>query len=344
LSLLYEAAYQGRRSPLPELPIQYADYAQWQRERLSGVKLAELLGYWRKQLAGAPVVLELPLDKVRPAVQSFRGEVRTFQLGVELTRRLRELSQRRGVTLFMTLLAAFKVLLYRYTGEEDLVVGTPIAGRNRAEIEGLIGFFTNSLVLRTKLSGSPNFVELLQRVREVTLGAYEHQDLPFEKLVEELQPERSLSHNPLFQVFFSLQNNPTLATVGSDKEAVEKALREMPELNTGSAKFDLALMMSEMGEQLIGGFEYNTDLFEAVTIARMEGHYRRLLDAILADPERSITQLPLLSDNEELQLRQWNETNFEYREVGACLHELFAAQAQRTPKRIAVIAGEQQWT
>jgi len=344
LSLLYEAAYQGRRSPLPELPIQYADYAQWQRERLSGVKLVELLGYWRKQLAGAPVVLELPLDKVRPAVQSFRGEVRTFQLGVELTRRLRELSQRRGVTLFMTLLAAFKVLLYRYTGEEDLVVGTPIAGRNRAEIEGLIGFFTNSLVLRTKLSGSPNFVELLQRVREVTLGAYEHQDLPFEKLVEELQPERSLSHNPLFQVFFSLQNNPTLATVGSDKEAVEKALREMPELNTGSAKFDLALMMSEMGEQLIGGFEYNTDLFEAVTIARMEGHYRRLLDAILADPERSITQLPLLSDNEELQLRQWNETNFEYREVGACLHELFAAQAQRTPKRIAVIAGEQQWT
>jgi amino acid adenylation domain-containing protein len=344
LSLLYEAAYRGQRSSLPELPIQYADYAQWQRERLSGTTLAELLGYWRNQLAGAPVVLELPLDKVRPPVQSFRGEVRTFQLGVELTRRLRELSQRSGVTLFMTLLAAFKVLLYRYTGEEDLVVGTPIAGRNRAEIEGLIGFFTNSLVLRARLSGNPSFAEFLQRVREVTLGAYEHQDLPFEKLVEELQPERSLSHNPLFQVFFSLQNNPTLATVGSDTEAAEKALREMPEVNTGSAKFDLALMMSEMGEQLIGGFEYNTDLFEPATIARMEGHYRRLLDAILADPQRTITQLPLLSDNEELQLRQWNETKVEYREAGACLHELFAAQAQRTPERVAVIAGEQQWT
>ena len=344
LSLLYEAAYRGQRSSLPELPIQYADYAQWQRERLSGTTLAELLGYWRNQLAGAPVVLELPLDKVRPPVQSFRGEVRTFQLGVELTRRLRELSQRSGVTLFMTLLAAFKVLLYRYTGEEDLVVGTPIAGRNRAEIEGLIGFFTNSLVLRARLSGNPSFAEFLQRVREVTLGAYEHQDLPFEKLVEELQPERSLSHNPLFQVFFSLQNNPTLATVGSDTEAAEKALREMPEVNTGSAKFDLALMMSEMGEQLIGGFEYNTDLFEPATIARMEGHYRRLLDAILADPQRTITQLPLLSDNEELQLRQWNETKVEYREAGACLHELFAAQAQSTPERMAVIAGEQQWT
>jgi hypothetical protein len=160
LSLLYEAAYQGRHSPLPDLPIQYANYAQWQRERLSGATLAELLGYWRKQLAGAPVVLELPSDKVRPAVQSFRGEVRTFQLGVELTRRLRELSQRRGVTLFMTLLAAFKVLLYRYTGEEDLVVGTPIAGRNRAEIEGLIGFFINSLALRTKLNGNPSFTAL----------------------------------------------------------------------------------------------------------------------------------------------------------------------------------------
>src|SRR6185369_13716806 len=244
----------------------------------------------------------------------------------------------------MTMLAAWQVLLHRYTNQHDVVVGTPIAGRTRGEVEGLIGFFANTLVLRTAISGELTFRELLKRVREVCLGAYSHQDLPFEKLVEELQPERSLSHNPLFQVFFSLQNNPTLATVGSDKEAVEKALREMPELNTGSAKFDLALMMSEMGEQLIGGFEYNTDLFEAVTIARMEGHYRRLLDAILADPERSITQLPLLSDNEELQLRQWNETNFEYREVGTCLHELFAAQAQRTPKRIAVIAGEQQWT
>ena len=292
LSLLYEAAYQGRRSPLPELPIQYADYAQWQRERLSGVKLAELLGYWRKQLAGAPVVLELPLDKVRPAVQSFRGEVRTFQLGVELTRRLRELSQRRGVTLFMTLLAAFKVLLYRYTGEEDLVVGTPIAGRNRAEIEGLIGFFTNSLVLRTKLSGSPNFVELLQRVREVTLGAYEHQDLPFEKLVEELQPERSLSHAPLFQVVFSLQNAPTMS--GSAEDTSETA----PQVHTSTSKFDLTVTAAEVGKTLVGSFEYNTDIFEATTIERMMDQYHRLLEAVVENSEQRLSDIHLITDEE----------------------------------------------
>ena len=260
LSLLYEAAYQGKRSPLPELPIQYANYAQWQRERLSGATLAELLDYWRKQLAGAPGTMKLPLDKVRPPVQTFHGEIQTFRLGAELTRRLRELSQRRGVTLFMTLLAAFKVLLYRYTAQEDLVVGTPIAGRNRAEIEGLIGFFTNSLVLRTRLNGNPSFDEVLQRVREVTLGAYEHQDLPFEKLVEELQPERSLSHAPLFQVVFSLQNAPTMS--GSAEDTSEAA----PQVHTSTSKFDLTVTAAEVGKTLMGSFEYNTDIFEATTI------------------------------------------------------------------------------
>src|SRR5215212_2362064 len=341
LSALYEAWHRGRReSPLPELAIQYADYAQWQRERLSGAALAELLGYWREQLAGAPGVLELPLDRVRPAVQSFRGETRMFQLGEELTRRLRELSQRQGVTSFMTLLAAFKVLLYRYTGEEDIVVGTPIAGRNRAEIEALIGFFTNSLVLRTKLSDKPRFVDLLQRVRAVTLGAYEHQDLPFEKLVEELQPERSLSHNPLFQVLFSLQNNPTLAALGNQQPAAG----QVPEVNTGSAKFDLALMMSEAGAELSGGFEYNTDLFEAATIERLEGHYRQLLEAIVREPEQRVTALRLLTDSEVAQLRQWNETQVEYSGAGACLHELFEAQVKRTPERVAVVEGERSWS
>jgi len=296
LSLLYEAACQGRRSPLPELPIQYADYAQWQRERLSGTALAELLDYWRKQLTGAPGVLELPLDHVRPAVQSFRGELRAFQLGEELTRRLRELSQRQGVTLFMTLLAAFKVLLYRYTGEEDLVVGTPIAGRNRAEIEGLIGFFINSLVLRTKLSGNPSFVEVLKRVREVTLGAYEHQDLPFEKLVEELQPERSLSHAPLFQIVFSLQNAPTMAADNS--QTAPEASDEAPQLHTSTSKFDLTVSTAEMGKNLMGTFEYNTDLFEGATIERMMGHYRRLLEAVVDNPKQRLSDIRLITDTE----------------------------------------------
>ena len=298
LSLLYEAAYQGRRSPLPELPIQYADYAQWQRERLSGTTLAELLGYWRNQLAGAPVVLELPLDKVRPPVQSFRGEVRTFQLGVELTRRLRELSQRSGVTLFMTLLAAFKVLLYRYTGEEDLVVGTPIAGRNRAEIEGLIGFFINSLALRTKLNGNPSFTELLQRVREVTLGAYEHQDLPFEKLVEELQPERSLSHAPLFQVVFSLQNAPTMSGAADGQDTAPDTSEAAPQAHTSTSKFDLTVSTAEIGKNLMGSFEYNTDIFEAARIKRMIDQYRRLLEAVVENPEQRLSDIHLITDEE----------------------------------------------
>jgi hypothetical protein len=298
LSLLYEAAYQGRHSPLPDLPIQYANYAQWQRERLSGATLAELLGYWRKQLAGAPVVLELPSDKVRPAVQSFRGEVRTFQLGVELTRRLRELSQRRGVTLFMTLLAAFKVLLYRYTGEEDLVVGTPIAGRNRAEIEGLIGFFINSLALRTKLNGNPSFTELLQRVREVTLGAYEHQDLPFEKLVEELQPERSLSHAPLFQVVFSLQNAPTMSGAADGQDTAPDTSEAAPQAHTSTSKFDLTVSTAEIGKNLMGSFEYNTDIFEAARIKRMIDQYRRLLEAVVENPEQRLSDIHLITDEE----------------------------------------------
>src|SRR5215210_4359760 len=299
LSALYEAWHQGRReSPLAELAIQYADYAQWQRERLSGAALAELLGYWREQLAGAPGVLELPLDRVRPAMQSFRGEMRMFQLGEEITRRLRELSQRQGVTLFMTLLAAFKVLLYRYTGQEDIVVGTPIAGRNRAEIEALIGFFINSLVLRTKLNGNPSFVEVLQRVREVTLGAYEHQDLPFEKLVEELQPERSMSHAPLFQVVFSLQNAPTMGGPADGGETPANTSDEAPQVHTSTSKFDLTVSAADVGRNLMGTFEYNTDLFEAATIDRMMDQYRRLLEAVVDHPEQRLSDIRLITETE----------------------------------------------
>ena len=297
LSLLYEAFYQGRRSPLPDLPLQYANYAQWQREQLSGATLAELLNYWRKQLAGAPGTMKLPLDRARPAVQSFRGEVLTFQLGVDLTRRLRELSQRRGVTLFMTLLAAFKVLLYRYTGQEDLVVGTPIAGRNRAEIEGLIGFFINSLALRTRLNGNPSFAELLQQVREVTLGAYEHQDLPFEKLVEELQPERSLSHAPLFQVVFSLQNAPTMSGA-EDSQDTAPDTSDTPQSHTSTSKFDLTVSTAEIGKNLMGSFEYNTDIFEAATIKRMMDQYHRLLEAVVENPEQRLSDIRLITDEE----------------------------------------------
>jgi non-ribosomal peptide synthetase component F len=198
----------------------------------------------------------------------------------------------------MTLLAAFKVLLYRYTGEEDLVVGTPIAGRNRAEFEGLIGFFINSLVLRTKLSGNPRFVEVLKRVREVTLGAYEHQDLPFEKLVEELQPERSLSHAPLFQVVFSLQNAPTMAATPDDSQPAPDTSDDAPQVHTSTSKFDLTVSAAEMGKNLMGTFEYNTDLFEATTIERMIDHYRRLLEAVVDNPVQRLSDIRLITDTE----------------------------------------------
>src|SRR5215212_3146789 len=206
LGTLYGAYAAGEESPLQELPVQYADYAVWQRDYLRGEVLNAQVEYWRERLTGAAPVLELPADRVRPAVQSYRGAAARFEVSREVSEGLKELAQAEGVTLFMTLLAAFKVLLYRYTGQEDIVVGSPIAGRTRAEVENLIGFFVNTLVLRTDLSGGPTFRELLGRVRETALGAYAHQDVPFEKLVEELQPERDMSHTPLFQVLFVLQN------------------------------------------------------------------------------------------------------------------------------------------
>jgi hypothetical protein len=240
VAALYSAFSAGQPAALEELPIQYADYAVWQREWLRGEVLERQLSYWREQLAGAPAVLELPSDHPRPAVQSFRGSFEPVVIGAEVTARLKELSRREGVTLFMLLLSAWQVLLSRYTGTTDIVVGTPIANRQRGEVEGLIGYFVNALALRTDLSGDPTFHELLRRVREVALGAYLHQDVPFEKLVEELEPERSLSYNPLFQVVFALENTPDfnlqlpgLSIGGVDAEAE-------------TAKFDLRLSMSEI--------------------------------------------------------------------------------------------------
>ena len=297
LTVLYQAYYSNKPSPLPDLPIQYADFAVWQRQLLQGESLEVLLRYWRRQLQDAPPVLDLPTDHARPAVQSFKGATCPISLGANLTQGLKDLSRQAGVTLFMSLLAAFKVLLYRYTGREDIVVGTPIANRNRAEIEGLIGFFVNTLVLRTDLSGNPRFRELLARVREVTLGAYEHQDLPFEKLVEELQPQRSRSYTPLFQVVFTLQNVPTLVHPRADSSpSAADAPQFAPQ--TGTAKFDLNLTLGETEQGLMGAFEYNTDLFEAETIKRMASHCQKLFEAIVTNPDQRLSDLPLFADGE----------------------------------------------
>ncbi|MEH2092715.1 condensation domain-containing protein [Nostoc sp.] len=256
LEALYNAYSQGQPSPLLPLPIQYADFTIWQRQWLVGEVLQNQLSYWEKQLANAPTFLPLPTDRPRPAVQTFNGSYHVFMLSVELTQQLEKLSQQQGVTLFMTLLAAYNTLLYRYTGQEDILVGTPIAYRDRTELEALIGFFVNTLVMRTQVSGDRTFNELLPRVREMALSAYAHQDLPFEMLVEALQPERDLSHTPLFQTMFVLLNAPM-----SEIELTELSISGLP-IGITTAKFDLTLSMENTPIGLFGGWEYNTDLFD----------------------------------------------------------------------------------
>jgi non-ribosomal peptide synthetase component F len=293
---LYAARREGREARLSELVVQYADYAVWQRAWMSGEVLEKQLSYWRRQLEGAPQLLELPTDRPRPAVLTYQGATTSFSVPLEVAGRLKELSRREGVTLFMTLLAAFDVLLMRYTGQEDVVVGTNIANRNRAETENLIGFFVNNLVLRTNLSGDPSFRGLLGRVREVCLGAYLHQDMPFDRLVEELRPERVLSHHPLFQVMFVLQNAP-------------RSVLEAPGLSFGSlgvarkvSRFDLLVNVTETPEGLHGSVEYSTGLFDASTVDRMFGHFVTLLDAVADDPERHIQSLSLVGEDVSHQL------------------------------------------
>jgi amino acid adenylation domain-containing protein len=334
---LYGAYSRGEESPLEELAIQYADYAVWQREWLSGDVLERQLSYWREQLRGAPSILELPTDRQRPAVQSFRGSFEPVVVEAELTRRLKELSRREGVTLFMTLLAAWQVLLSRYTGERDIVVGTPIANRNRGELEQLIGFFVNALALRTDLSGESTFVELMARVREVALGAYLHQDVPFEKLVEELQPERSLSYNPLFQVVFALENTPesSLQLPGLNISGLE--------VESETAKFDLRLSMSEINRELMGTLRYSTDLFDPSTIQRMLRHFKTLLQSIADKPEARISELSLLSEEEERALTEQLHVARTETPAG-CIHHLFEAQVERTPGAIAVTFENEQLT
>ncbi len=346
LSVLYTAFSTNQPSPLPPLPIQYADFAHWQREWLQGEVLESQLSYWRSHLADLPL-LNLPTDRTRPAVQTYRGATHNLELS-NLTSSLEALSQQAGVTLFMTLLAAFQTLLHRYTGQADIVVGSPIANRNRSELEPLIGFFVNSLVLRVDLSDNPTFRELLARVREITLAAYDHQDLPFEKLVEELHPERDLSRNPLFQVVFALQNAPmqplelpglTLNPLKFDVNTTRFDL----ELHLWEQGHGLSGLWEEMSEELSGFVAYNTDLFDASTIARMFQHFQTLLENIVANPDAHIADLPLLSAAERHQLLvEWNQTQCNYSD-NLC-HQLFEAQAARTPDAIAVAFADEQLT
>jgi hypothetical protein len=303
LKTLYEAACQGNRSPLPPLTVQYADFAVWQRKWLTEARLAKEMAYWRQRLAGAPMELALPHDHPRPAVQSHAGMTLSFQCSRELTDRLVQIGRDAGGTLFMVLLAAFKVLLYRCSGQADLVVGTPMANRNRAEIEGLIGFFVNMLVLRTDLSGDPSFRDVLRRVKDATLGAYDHANLPFERLVEELQPNRSLSLNPIFQVVFALQNLP-VSRVKTDTSPAAAPASDTRRHNMdsvvagiGTAKFDLLLAFGEMEDGLVGTLEYSIDLFELATIRQMQRHYSQVLAAIAQDQDTLVLSISLEKDN-----------------------------------------------
>ncbi|MBD1926389.1 amino acid adenylation domain-containing protein [Trichocoleus sp. FACHB-90] len=334
--------------PLPELPIQYADFAHWQREWLQGEVLETQLAYWRQQLDGISI-LNLPTDRPRPAVQSYRGATQLLQLPKSLSKALEALSQQEGVTLFMTLLAAFQTLLYRYTQQEDIAVGSPIANRNRSEIEGLIGFFVNSLVLRTNFDGNPTFRSLLSRVREVSLGAYAHQDLPFEKLVEELHPERNLNQNPLFQVVFALQNAPMSAL-----ELPELTLSPLQFVDTQTTRFDLEFHLWEQKEnnglgvdssEGISGFVvYSTDLFDAATINRMLGHFQILLEGIVANPEQRVAELPILSEAELDQLLvEWNNTKVDYSKT-LCVHQLFEAQVDQNKDAITLVFEDKELT
>jgi amino acid adenylation domain-containing protein len=330
LAVLYQAFLDEKPSPLPELAVQYPDFAQWQRELLGGNFLEEQLAYWRKQLDGAPAVLELPADRPRPPVQTFRGERRTLELPEKLRNQLSEFSRHEGVTLFMTLLAAFQTLLYRYSGLDDIVVGSPSASRNRSEIEKLIGFFVNTLVLRTDLSGNPSFRQLLKSVRKVAVEAYTHQDVPFDKLVDELNPERSLSHSPLFQVIFALEKSsdfsPELA--GLDISWLE--------VDRGTSKFDLALFVSERLAGLSCLVEYDADLFCDGTIARLLNHFQVLLEGIVKNPDCRVGELPLLTGPELVRLIGGPIVKTSSSREGACLHQSFELQVERTPESVAV--------
>ncbi|MBW4677719.1 MAG: amino acid adenylation domain-containing protein [Desmonostoc geniculatum HA4340-LM1] len=336
LATLYAAFSQGQSSPLPELPVQYADFAIWERDRLQGELLKTQLSYWKQQLGDELPLLHLPTDRPRSTNATFIGKKHYFKFSQNLTEALAKLSKQEEVSLFMTLLAAFNTLLYRYTDQEDILVGTPIANRNRPELEGMLGFFVNTLVMRTNLSNNPSFRELLGRVREVNLGAYAHQDLPFEKLVEELRPKRDLKLNPLFQVMFVLQNTPI-----SIHEFSGLTLRDL-EVDSGTAMFDILLSITESEQGLTGFLEYNTDLFDSATIIRLVSNLQTLLENIVINPNQSISELPLLTIKEREQLLEYNSTKKEY--PFACLHEVFEQQVKQSPNALALVDQSKQIT
>jgi amino acid adenylation domain-containing protein/FkbM family methyltransferase len=337
LKTLYESAREGRPPDLPPLPIQYADFARWQRKWLQGDVLARQLNYWKADLAGTPVLLDLPTDKPRPASQSFRGATEVFAMPQQLLKRLKAIGQQEHTTLFMTLMAGFMTLMHRYAAQDDVAVGTPISGRTRSETEGLIGLFLNTVVLRSTFAADTSFRSLLGQVRERALGAYGHQDLPFEQLVAEMAPERTASHSPIFQVMFIL-NNAEAASQASNVTGLQK-------VGTGTSKFDLTFYVSEGQDGLSLLIEYSTDLFERSTIVRMGGHFHQLLDALSREPELPVSRVSMLSDEERRQvLTGWNDTAVAFPDGGRCVHALIERQARESAERTALVVGEQELT
>lgn len=338
LSSLYQAICGGKSSPLPKLPIQYADFTLWQRKWLSEEVIETQLNYWKEQLADAPELLQLPTDRSRPNAQTYQGNTQAFTLDANLTQKLQVLSRKSGTTIFMTLYAAFATLLYRYSGQNDIVIGSPIANRNRREIEDLIGFFVNNLVLRTRFTDNLSFKDLLAQVKETTLQAYKNQDVPFERVVEALQPQRSLSHSPLFQVLFVLQNTPV-----GEVELPDLTLSDF-HLERKVSRFDLSLAMAETDSGLVGEWQYSTDLFDRNTIERLTTHFQNLLKAIADNPSQTVDELTLLSEPERQKLLiKWNDTATNYPQDKS-IHKLFEEQVAKTPNAVAVVFEEQQLT
>ncbi|MGH8164706.1 MAG: non-ribosomal peptide synthetase, partial [Rhodanobacteraceae bacterium] len=320
---------------MPEPTIQYADYAYWQRQRLRGEALAQQLPYWRDLLNDLPM-LQLPTDRPRPTVRTFRGVLESFVLPRTLVDALKEVSRREGVSLYMTLIAAFAAQLHRYTAQDDIVIGTPSSNRDRPEIEKTMGFFLNTLALRANVEGDPTFRELVTRVRTATLDGHAHQDVPFEMVVRDLQPQRNFAHNPLFQVMFTLEPPHAPLDVPWSASTIE--------INVGTPKLDLSVELDDTGDGISGRIQCDADLFDAATVVRMIGHYRTMLEGIATDPTRRVSELPLMTDAERHQmLVEWNATAADYPRE-RCFHELFAAQAAKTPDAIAAIFASEQIT
>jgi hypothetical protein len=344
LEVLYEAAAGGSApAPLPDLAVQYADYAVWQRQRMSSERVRRELDYWKEKLDGAPRMVTFPGDRPRQATSRFDGGVHEF--AVPHLDALKALAADQDATMYMVLLAAFKVLLARYSGESDIVVGTPVAGRDRVELEPLIGFFVNAVALRTSLDGDPGFTEVVQRVRRTALDAYHHQELPFERLVDEIQPARQLSVHPLFQVSFQLfQAQQDLGHLGRDSLALPGVAVDAYKTGTRTSKFDLAVELEDHPGGLRGHIEYSTELYDADTIERITSNFLTLLDGVIARPEQPLSELPMLAPRERLRImEEWNDTG-RLAPDSSCLHELIAAQAARTPEAPALIYESQTLT